>query len=78
MAVEITITYIVYGCNDEGKPQVDSMFRDERLACRMPVPKKEKYITIFLLWRSGLTGMILKTNKHFRVMSSWRGDTFIT
>lgn len=33
MVKEITITYIVYGCNEDGKPHLDSMFRDERLAC---------------------------------------------
>ena len=42
MAKEITVTYIVYGCNDEGKPQVDSMFRDERLACEYACAQEGK------------------------------------
>ena len=33
MSKEITITYIVYGCNEDGKPHIDSMFRDEWAAC---------------------------------------------
>lgn len=33
MAKEITVTYIVYGCNEDGKPHLDSMFRDEWAAC---------------------------------------------
>ena len=42
MSKEITVTYIVYGCNDEGKPQVDSMFRDERLACEYACAQEGK------------------------------------
>lgn len=42
MAKEITVTYIVYGCNEEGKPHVDSMFRDERLACEYAYAQEGK------------------------------------
>ena len=42
MAKEVTVTYIVYGCNEEGKPHVDSMFRDERLACEYACAQEDK------------------------------------
>ena len=42
MAKEVTVTYIVYGCNEDGKPHLDSMFRDERLACEYACAQEGK------------------------------------